>query len=432
MRKLWCAGALAGGILLFGAAPAQADTLPDPGAAQEQPSPLRDALAQTNNWRFATPLASDPLSGAPLIDLSHDDRQLLRLQPGDDTGLHAVLRPASSAGKAGSAKAGSGKAGSGAAGQGGSGAAGQGGSGAVGHGGSGVAGQAGSVAPGPAGDRPLEAAPRAGRALPAADVVRGTLPGGTAQGGRVPAGAAAFSALPIDNLVRHAAPALAALGPDGLPVARGNHIAGPGRHPVTVRAESTEEPAGLPVVGGLNGLGGTLNGAQRQLNVSGLPLGGSPVLVNPERSGSHPSSPASPAGVRPGASTPPVGAASPAAVPSAAVPSAAAPSGTAPSGAGAPSAVRPGAVPSGAVPSGAVPSAAGDSGGSGGADLPGVARAPRTADQPVEPAGSSGSSRSAGHDAGDTPAAAKLAKTRAADPRLFEEPTEGLPGAGTE
>ena len=340
MRKLWCAGAIAGGILLFGAAPAQADEL-GPGVAQGAPSPLRETLAQANNWRVSTPLASDPLSGQPLIDLSAADRQLLRLQPGDNT---------------------------------------------VGGLGSGDAG------------RPVEAATRAGRVLPAADVVRRSVPDRAAGAARAATGPVPFSALPIDTLVHHAAPALAALGPDGLPVARGNQIAGPGRHPVTVRTESAAEPARLPVAGTLAGLGGALpvNGVQRRLNVSGLPLGGSPVLVNPERGGSARPKADATATSQPAASTAPSGATSP--------PVAASPSAS-----------------SSASPSAAVPPA--DAGVAG----TGPSSASVTPVDPVAPVGPVTSA------AADAPKVdAKLAKTRAADPRLFEEPTEGLPGAPAE
>ncbi|WP_157411209.1 hypothetical protein [Actinoplanes rectilineatus] len=79
MRKLWCAGAVAGGMfLLFGAAtPAQADVVGGAGAARD---PLQSALhglahpyAATSDWQLSTPMAADPLSGQSLIELHHGD-----------------------------------------------------------------------------------------------------------------------------------------------------------------------------------------------------------------------------------------------------------------------------------------------------------------------------------------------------------------------
>ncbi|GAA4932861.1 hypothetical protein [Actinoplanes utahensis] len=88
MRKLWCAGAIAGGVLLLTAAPAQADVEPAPGKA---PGALSTALGYafepTNDWRLGTPLASDPLSGQPL-----GAGPVLQVEPGRDRALLQVGR----------------------------------------------------------------------------------------------------------------------------------------------------------------------------------------------------------------------------------------------------------------------------------------------------------------------------------------------------
>ncbi|BBH65052.1 hypothetical protein ACTI_17370 [Actinoplanes sp. OR16] len=350
MRKLWCAGAIAGGILLFGASPALAD---------EQPlSPLNAVLGEN-------PIPSDPLSGSPLID-----GRILSVKPGSNgigrtSGLTSPDHPTRPAGAARAEK-----------------------------------------------QQP--------KVLPAADVVNGTLPAADPRDrtpgtmGRLPnpapaamaAGELAFSALPFDSLMNSGSTVITALGPDGLPVAQNNRIAG---------IDSRTEKAGtdVPLVGGIGtaGLGGAIpvGGVQQQLDgigadVSGLPLGGSPVSLRPGRS-------ARPATPDPD-TTPPV---------------------------------TPGTVPAAGTPSSETPA---------GPTTPAVPATPGDSTTPSAPAASTGSPASAGGpaSAADTdpadPDSAKpsthhhssagsSAKTKSGssgvaardkidDPRLLEEPTEGL------
>ncbi|MEU4691679.1 hypothetical protein [Actinoplanes sp. NPDC023714] len=242
MRKLWCAGAIAGGILLFGASPALAAS-PDPldpiGA-----DPIGAALRETGDWRVNAPLASDPLSGEPLVDLSLGEKQarggkLLSLQPGHNS---------------------------------------------VG---------------------------RTEKTLPAADVVSGTLPSSNARSrtpgtvGRLPnpapaavaAGELAFSALPFDSLMNSGSTVVTALGPDGVPVAQNNRIDGLGEPLKVTRTEKAGND--VPLVGGIGtaGLGGALPvaGVRRlgglDADLSGLPLGGSPIDLQSERSAARPGTP---------------------------------------------------------------------------------------------------------------------------------------------
>lgn len=132
MRKLWCAGAIASGFLLLGAAPALANEpeIPGPasagspsaaipsagspfvagspsaGAGSAGPSSaagspstgsasaagsapgalsgaLGPALDPANDWKLGSPLASDPLSGQPLVQLEPGaGQQLARLTRG--------------------------------------------------------------------------------------------------------------------------------------------------------------------------------------------------------------------------------------------------------------------------------------------------------------------------------------------------------------
>ena len=83
MRKLWCAGAIASGVLLLTAAPASADVQPAPGTAPGALSTaLGYALEPTNDWRLGTPLASDPLSGQPF-----GADPMLQFEPGRDRAL---------------------------------------------------------------------------------------------------------------------------------------------------------------------------------------------------------------------------------------------------------------------------------------------------------------------------------------------------------
>ncbi|MDI6103861.1 hypothetical protein QLQ12_35130 [Actinoplanes sp. NEAU-A12] len=90
MRKLWCAGAIASGFLLLGAAPALADETVAPGAGSVAgsargalSSALGYALEPTNGWKLGSPLASDPLSGQPMVQLEPGPgRHLAQLAPG--------------------------------------------------------------------------------------------------------------------------------------------------------------------------------------------------------------------------------------------------------------------------------------------------------------------------------------------------------------
>ncbi|WP_229067830.1 hypothetical protein [Actinoplanes sp. DH11] len=402
MRKLWCAGALAGGILLFGAAPALADTNPVPDAGREPLSPLGQALEQTGNWRLHTPLASDPLSGEPLVDLGAGEGPLLAVRPGDNS-IGRTDGLGGAAGAAGSAR--------------------------------------------------LENQKPA-RALPTADVVGGTLPdsgkqtrnGGKATGPIPVTGeilAREFANLPFDHLVQNGLPAVATLGPDGVPVAQDTG---------TPAAPNRRERArtGAPVVDGLGtaGLGGAVpvGGFRNNLDdlstdISGLPLGGSPVQPQPARSVEVPPA----AAASPG--TPAAGTSTPA--PASSVP------GTSDSGSPAPGSPAPGAVPDAATPSGSAPDAAAPDAAAPGAaapggSAPGAAGAPAeaahpTPDQSAAAPGAHSAAKSSGkhpsdkhrsdkHGGAHAPAAKPSAsvspdiapRDKIDDPRLLEEPIEGL------
>lgn len=70
MRKLWYAGvAIAGGIVLFGATPAQADLLPGTGtgtAEQQADERLADLLGQSNGVNVSNPLRFSSLQDTPV------------------------------------------------------------------------------------------------------------------------------------------------------------------------------------------------------------------------------------------------------------------------------------------------------------------------------------------------------------------------------
>jgi hypothetical protein len=68
VRKLWYAGAVvAGGIFLFGAAPAQADVLPGTGTAEQQADDqLTDLLGQSNGINVENPLRYSTMGTTPL------------------------------------------------------------------------------------------------------------------------------------------------------------------------------------------------------------------------------------------------------------------------------------------------------------------------------------------------------------------------------
>jgi hypothetical protein len=105
VRKLWCAGAITSGMLLLGGAPAWADepaapAAPGPAAASgSSQGPLSTALGYalepTNGWRLGSPLASDPLSGQPLVQLDPGPgRKLAQLPAGDGTPRLEDTKPA--------------------------------------------------------------------------------------------------------------------------------------------------------------------------------------------------------------------------------------------------------------------------------------------------------------------------------------------------
>ena len=81
MRKLWYAGAaVAGGILLFGAAPAQADLLPGTGTAEQQADErLTDLLGRTNG------ITVDPLGHSSLNNTPAGQNPLLQYRSGRNT-----------------------------------------------------------------------------------------------------------------------------------------------------------------------------------------------------------------------------------------------------------------------------------------------------------------------------------------------------------
>ncbi|AEV88888.1 Cyclin G-associated kinase [Actinoplanes sp. SE50] len=81
MRKLWYAGAIAGGLLfILGATgPALADPASPVGG------PVDDVLSRTNGLRLSSPIGSDPLGRAPLLTLSQDNQQLFQVKPGQNS-----------------------------------------------------------------------------------------------------------------------------------------------------------------------------------------------------------------------------------------------------------------------------------------------------------------------------------------------------------
>lgn len=237
MRKLWCAGAIASGLLLMGAAPAQADELPNPSIIDGPMSALGTALEPTNGWRLSSPVASDPLSGQPLMTLEPGGgRQLLQVQPGADSHLTGA-----------------------------------------------VAGQPQGRTEKPADRRRLlPAADVVSRTVPnAADQPRGMLGGLPIQGVPMPfAGQdVKLANVPVDGTVDHTL--FSGLNPAGLPA--GTRTPAADERPVS-RAE--RRAIDFPLLDG----DGTVDDLQRRVvdfrsDIAGLPLGGSPVRVNPPRSG---------------------------------------------------------------------------------------------------------------------------------------------------
>ncbi|MEU4559845.1 hypothetical protein AB0F72_15795 [Actinoplanes sp. NPDC023936] len=337
MRKLWCAGAFIGGILLFGAAPAQASVARTDG----QPlNPADEALQ-------VPPLVSDPLSGEPLIRLAVDDKRIVRLQRG--------------------------------------------------------------------GEGAGRTEEKAGRALPAADVVSGTLPSkdqkrrtpGTL--GRLPNPAPAALAAhdlavakgSLGTLVAAGKPLFTTLGPSGLPVTHHMPTADHGAAvpAAAVHAESAAMQAGSASTDApLVGLGNTVpvRGVQRQVSdlskdISGLPLGGSPVQSQSGRS------------ARPGAASSTSSTPSTPSTAASALPVDPAASSPAPAA----------AQPAPAQSSSAQPTPAGSS-------------PAHTSPAHTSPAQSSAAQSSAAQHSSPSAYSSVAPRDKIDDPRLLEEPTEGL------
>lgn len=218
MRKYLYAGALAGGFLLLGAAPAQADVVPAPQAGQQQDGGgLTDPLGPNG-------LSLDqPLGGSPLIDVNPGDNSILPSQdgmPAARTGLGQRNEPGRRAAD-------------------------------------------GSLPALPGADR----LPIAGR--PASGLPVSGLPvsGRPVSGGGLPTGA--LGQLPISNLLGGGLPLVGGLLPDGM-----SPIGG-----MTRSQEAGLLGGGLPLLGGLGGLLpasplGTLPA------LSGMPAGGTAIPID--------------------------------------------------------------------------------------------------------------------------------------------------------
>ncbi|MEV6297883.1 hypothetical protein AB0M02_00590 [Actinoplanes sp. NPDC051861] len=242
MRKLWCAGAIACGILL-GAAPAHAEPLPNPGVAEAPLNALGYALEPTNGWRLGSPLASDPLSGEPLVTAEPGGgRKLVQLEPGNGSDLTNMLPRQKTAQQ-----------------------------------------QAKRIEK-PADRRPL---------LPAADVISstrkdpaqrptGALGGVPVSGLPMPMAGQDFTLgnTPVDGYVG-ALPVLGSLSPAGTTALPGTRAFSPDERPSAFgRTEATTTD--FPVLGGLDGTTNTVSDLQRrmidlQTDFSGLPIGGTPL-----------------------------------------------------------------------------------------------------------------------------------------------------------
>src|SRR3712207_8954230 len=74
VRKLWFAGAVvAGGFVLFGATPAQADLLPGTGTAEQQTDErLADLMGQSNGVNLENPLRYSTLGNTPIGSRSEE------------------------------------------------------------------------------------------------------------------------------------------------------------------------------------------------------------------------------------------------------------------------------------------------------------------------------------------------------------------------
>jgi hypothetical protein len=237
VRKLWCAGAIASGFLLLGAAPAQAEPLPTPGVAEAPLNALGYALEPTNGWRVGTPLASDPLSGQPLVDIEPGGgRKLLQVEPGADA-ARTARRPAPEQSR---------------------------------------------TARKSADRRPLK---------PAADVISGTRPGSgepTGALGGVPVSGVPMplagqdftvADTPVDGLFG-ALPLIGGLSPAGMATTPGTRAPSGDERPVARTEAASEE---FPVLGGPNGATTVVDNIQFQVvdlksDVAGLPIGGTSVM----------------------------------------------------------------------------------------------------------------------------------------------------------
>lgn len=257
MRKLWCAGAIASGFLLLGAAPALADETVAPGPASASGAAqgaLRDALGYalepTNGWTLGSPLASDPLSGQPLVQLDPGPgRHLAQLAPGGDTPETEDAKPARNR----KSKA---------------------------------AGR-GLV---PAADV-LRTVPGAapGSGSPLSDGPGGPLGGLPVHGVPMPlAGQDLHVAnVPVDGLVGRTLSGFGGLTPAGVPSTPGTRTFAPDERPVATSALERDQ-VDFPLLGGL---GGALpvSTVQREIadfqsEFTGLPFGGTPVRAAAARS----------------------------------------------------------------------------------------------------------------------------------------------------
>ena len=413
MRKLWCAGAIASGFLLLGAAPAHAG--PSAGPVPEAlDSALGYALEPTNGWRPGSPLASDPLSGKPLV----------QLEPG--TGRPATPGDGRSPATENTTPARNGKTKAddqdllpsadvlrtvpGAA--------------------RGPRGALGSlpVQGVPAGSAPMAGGP-AGVAAPLPGV-QTPLPGGLASltGGSAPLAGwqrMQVADLPMDGILGRALTRLGGLTPAGVPSHPGARTSVLDEGPVSVqrleRAEA-EFPtqAEFPLLGGLGG-GLPVNTLQRKITdvrsgLAGLPLGGTPVAAGRSAQalpddGVDPA--AAPDGsAAPGASLAPGDAALDGSTRPGSTPADSASAGPGSVGNGSAGTGTPGTGSAGTGSAGSVPAADGPAT-SASTDGPGT---------PTQPSAAAGS----GIAAGEKPK--PVGEQAIDDPRLHEEPIEGLPG----
>jgi hypothetical protein len=237
VRKLWCAGAVVSGMLLFGATPAWADEPATPGTAQGPLSTaLGYALEPTNGWRLGSPLASDPLSGQPLVEL----------EPGPGRKL-AQLQGTGSAPRLEDTK--------------------------------------------PAKNRNVKRSN--GRLVPSADVLRtlpqagqpssGPLGGLPVQGVPMPLAGQNLSVanMPVDGLVSRTLGGFGGLTPAGVPSTAGTRTPAPDERPIAAGQRLERGQSEFPLLGGLGG-GLPVRTLSEdivdfQSGFSGLPLGGEPV-----------------------------------------------------------------------------------------------------------------------------------------------------------